>query len=66
MGRYGKDIAKFVGELDGKSHIKKIVSIPYMADIVCKMIDDALVVFENKDVSKFLDFSERDDIANLY
>ena len=64
IGRYGKDIAKLVEDWGDKRHVKKIVSIPYMADIVCKMIDDALDAFENKDVSKFAVFSERDDTVD--
>jgi phosphate transport system protein len=61
IGRYGKDIAKIAQELSDKPHIKKLVSLPYMSDIVCSMINDALVAFETNDISKFNDFIERED-----
>jgi phosphate transport system protein len=60
IGRYGKDIAKLVEEFEKKGHVKKLVSIPYMSDIVCSMIDDALEVFESEDIPKFNDFVERE------
>ena len=61
IGRYGKDIAKIVEGWGDKRHVKKLVSIPYMAGIVCNMIDDAMNAFETKDISRFNDFSDRDD-----
>jgi phosphate transport system protein len=61
IGRYGKDIAKIGIELSGKKHIKKLVSIPHMADMVCSLIDDALLAFEKETIEPIKDFSERDD-----
>ncbi len=61
IGRYAKDIAKITVELSEKPQIKKLVSIPYMADIVCKMIDDALLSFEKEDIIYINNFSDRDD-----
>jgi phosphate transport system protein len=61
IGRYGKDIAKVTIELSDKPHIKKLVSIPHMAVIVCRMIEDALIAFEKEDTSPIKDFSQRDD-----
>jgi phosphate transport system protein len=61
IGRYGKDIAKLSIELSDKPHIKKLISIPHMAEIVSKMIEDALIAFENEDITSIKDFSERDD-----
>lgn len=61
IGRYSKDIAKVTIELSDKPHIKKLVSIPHMADIVCRMIEDALIAFEKEDISPIKDFSQRDD-----
>ena len=61
IGRYAKDIAKITVELSNKPQIKKLVSIPYMADIVCKMIDDALISFEKEDLNYIDKFSDRDD-----
>ena len=64
IGRYGKDIAKSAVELSDKPHISKIVSIPYMADIVCDMIDRALTAFETGDLALFDDFNEKDDTVD--
>ena len=64
VGRYGKDIANIAKELSSQPHIKKLVSIPYMADIVCKMIEDALYAFQTEDLTPLQDFSERDDVID--
>ena len=61
IGRYGKNIANIAKELSPKPHIGKLVSIPYMAEIVDRMLDDVLEVFESGDLSKIKDFKERDD-----
>jgi len=61
VGRYGKDIAKLAIELSDKPHVKKLVSIPYMAKMVNEMINDALYSYEHEEIFKIKDFSERDD-----
>jgi len=61
IGRYGKDIANVAKELSDKPHIAKLVEIPYMAEMVCGMINDALESFEKEDLSPLKDFDERDD-----
>jgi len=62
IGRYGKDITNITTkELEGKIHIKKIVSIPHMMSIVNGMIKNALVAFDKSDISFLKDFEERDD-----
>jgi len=66
IGRYGKDIAKFAIELSDKPHIKKLVSIPYMADLVDAMINDALKAYKKEDIKLIKDFADRDnDIDGL-
>ena len=60
IGRYGKDIAKFEIEFEKKGHVKKLISLPHMAEIVDGMINDALYAFEKGDVSRFNDFIERE------
>ena len=64
VGRYGKDISKLVGSWGDARHVKKLVSIPNMSNLVCNMLDDALNAFETKDVSNFSDFSNRDDTVD--
>ncbi len=61
IGRYGKDISNLAIELSSKPHVKKLVSIPYMSEIVSGMINDALYSFEKEDIKKLADFSDRDD-----
>jgi phosphate transport system protein len=65
IGRYAKDIAKITVELSGKPPIKKLVSIPYMANTVCQMIDDTLKSFENEDLKYIENFSDRDDSVDV-
>jgi phosphate transport system protein len=66
IGRYGKDIANVTKEIYPGPHIKKIVSIPHMNEIVCKMINDAFTAFKTGDLSGIKDFSERDnDVDSL-
>lgn len=60
IGRYGKDIAKLVSEFEKNGHVKKLVSLPHMADLVTGMINDALYAFETGDISKFKDFIDRE------
>ena len=60
IGRYGKDIANVAFLLRDKTHVKKLVSIPYMAEIVNSLIDDALKVFKDDNVKRFNDFVERE------
>ena len=64
IGRYGKDIAKITKEFNRQGHVKKLVSIPHMAEIVCSLIDDALYAFEKGDISKFDDFIERENTVD--
>ena len=61
IGRYGKDIAKFVKEIADKPSIAKLVSIPHMNEIVDGMISDALKAYENKESVDIPSFRSRDD-----
>ncbi len=61
IGRYGKDISKFVKELESESHIAKLVSIPHMGEIVDGMIFDALIAYKDKKPVDIKSFCDRDD-----
>jgi len=61
IGRYGKDISKISKEISDKPHVSKLISIPHMNELVCKMVNDALTAFKTEDLSFISDFSERDD-----
>ena len=60
IGRYGKDIAKLVVEFQKNGHVKKLASLPHMAELVTDMIKDALYAFETGDISKFNNFIDRE------
>jgi phosphate transport system protein len=61
VGRYSKDIAKItMDKFADQKHVKKMVSIPYMASIVEGMITDAIKAYETKDIKSFEDFSKRE------
>ena len=65
IGRYGKDIAKFVKEITDEPHIKKLVSIPHMSEIVDGMISDALIAYKNEEPVDIKSFVERDDDVDV-
>ena len=66
IGRYGKDIARITEKISDQTHIKKLVNLPYMAQIVCCMIDESLKSFEDGNISRFNDFVDREsDVDNL-
>jgi len=64
IGRYGYDIAKITKELAGQPHVKKLIDIPRMAELVDGMIDDVLHAFKTGDLSKISTLHERDDIVD--
>lgn len=61
IGRYGKDVAKFVKELSDKSHVAKLVSILHMGEIVDAMIFDALSAYRDGKPVDIKSFVGRDD-----
>jgi phosphate transport system protein len=65
IGRYGKDIANIVRkELEGRAHIKKLVTLSSMIKNVDSMISDVLKAFSEGDITILEDFSERDDVVD--
>jgi phosphate transport system protein len=66
IGRYGKDIANVTKEIGPGPHIKKIISIPHMNELVQKMIADDFIAFRTCEVSLLKEFTERDnDVDSL-
>ncbi len=66
IGRYGKDIANVTKEIAPGPHIKKIISIPHMNNLVQSMINDAFTAFKTCDLSLIKNFTERDnDVDSL-
>jgi len=65
IGRYGKDITNIVmKELEGKQHIKKLITLTSMIQNVESMISDALNAFDSEDLSLLDGFNERDDVVD--
>lgn len=70
IGRYGKDIAKIVGNLaeagafTNQRRLADLLSIPQMAKMAGKMIDTALTAFETGDLSLIQDLEARDDAVD--
>jgi phosphate transport system protein len=64
IGRYGYDIAKITTHLVGQPHVKRLVDIPHMAEIVESMIDDALEAFRTGDLELIKDLAHRDDLVD--
>ena len=58
IGRYGKDIAKVTAELHEVPRMKKLISIPHMAEIVCAMINSVLAAFATEDLSAIRNLEE--------
>lgn len=70
IGRYGKVIAKIVGEIAesgngpasrGIPRNSPMMSIPHMADLAIDMIDDAIEAYDTSTLRLIADFSSRDD-----
>jgi phosphate transport system protein len=61
IGRYGKDIAGVVSELQGKYPISEMLGIKHMWEHVEPMIRDAIDAFDQSEIEKLNDFVERDD-----
>jgi phosphate transport system protein len=64
IGRYGKDIAKVTKEIYPGPHIKKIISIPHMNEIVIKMIKDDFTAFTTGNINPIQDLSRRDSTVD--
>jgi phosphate transport system protein len=70
IGRYGKDIAKVVGNLaeegafTNKRSLADLLSIPTMARMAGAMIDRSLAAFETGDLALVEDFVARDDAVD--
>ncbi|HSQ86191.1 MAG TPA: phosphate signaling complex protein PhoU [Desulfobacterales bacterium] len=61
IGRYAKDIANVAIEIAPDKPVAKLISIPYMNDLVCDMISDTLNSFKKEDLSLIKNLSDRDD-----
>ncbi len=61
------DIAKIALRIGHEPHIKPLVDIPRMAEVVESMLDDGLRAFVSRDVDLALEVASRDDeVDHLY
>lgn len=51
IGRYSKDIVKVTKRMLGEEHMKKLISIPHMADITKAMVELSVTSFMEEDES---------------
>ncbi|MFW6304956.1 MAG: phosphate signaling complex protein PhoU [Candidatus Saliniplasma sp.] len=67
IGRYSEDIVNVSKRMLGKKHMKKLVSIPHMANITIDMVDMAVDSFMEEDES-YLDriYDYEDKVDALY
>ncbi len=67
IGRYSEDIVNVSKRMLGKQHMKKLVSIPHMANITIEMVDMAVDSFMEEDVS-YLDkiYENEEKVDALY
>ncbi len=67
MGDHANSIAKTTVRLKGEKYVKPLIDIPKMAELVQKMVHDALDAYINQDVDKAYEVAKRDDqIDKLY
>ena len=62
IGRYGKDIANVTRiDMKERAHVKKLVSIPQMTNIIQGMVSDALKAFKENKIEYLTNMAERDN-----
>lgn len=64
IGRYGYDIANVSLAMEGKEHVRKLITIPHMADLAASMLDDALEAYSTRNVEKARGVFPQDDVVD--
>ncbi len=64
IGRYSYDIAKITVHLQGQPHVKELIHIPMMAEMVTSMINDSLEAFRTKNLDLIKNLGERDHVVD--
>jgi len=64
IGRYGKDIADMVKDLQDQPDFTQKLPMPHMADLVLGMIDDAIVAYKTENLDPIKNFTSRDDTVD--
>lgn len=61
IGRYGYDIAQVTKQMGDREHVRRLVTIPLMAERAAKMLDDAVEAYATRDVAKARGVYPQDD-----
>jgi len=64
IGKYSKNIAKAAIFLSTTPSVYSMDGIPTMGEVATKMVKDVVLAFENRDISKLHDYSERDSFLD--
>ncbi len=64
IGRYSQDITKVTERMLGKKHMKKLVSIPHMADLTTKMVDMAVDSFVEENEEYQEEIYEKEEMVD--
>ena len=66
IGRYSKDITKVSKRLLGQKHMKKLISIPNMAELTIDMVDQSVKSFMDEDETLIDDIYEKEERVDAY
>lgn len=61
IGRYGYDIAKATLALEGKAHVRRLVSIPLMTEKALALLDTSIDAYRRKDAALARSVQPADD-----
>lgn len=66
IGRYSKDITKVTKRLTGEPHMKKLISIPNMAELTIEMVDLSVKAFMKEDEDMIDEIYEKEEKVDAY
>ena len=66
IGDYAKNIAKRVGQIEGRKRFEPLTLIPAMAEIAAEMVHDVLTAYAARDPVLAREVIERDDKVDAF
>ena len=66
IGDYAKNIAKRVGDIEGRRRFEPLTLIPAMADVAAEMVHDVLTAYAARDPVLARDVIERDEKVDAF
>lgn len=64
IGRYGFDIAHAAIAMQGKDHVKKLVTLPHMAELAAGMLNEAIQAYMTRDAERARKVFAKDDLVD--